>query len=344
MLLYIMSGNNKWTDQHKKRYLWLYNWLTSDQEIIKVPKPLNKDTYLTKLSMTTLVKAINKNSQWGLSSKESLYFMIARWFEVNDPKNKEIDYVRNQGYQIKHKRDEAEGENELDEKEKVNYRDHKYFVDILNNIDESKIKSQLEHNKYLLLMLLVKQPPVRTNFYITAKFATKPSDIEDNKNYIYLKTIAGKQKAFYVINKDKVSNTRTYKNNTDLSYVDVHDEELTQLLYDSYEKFKRVYLFESTTKHITDKTLLRYLRDITKVSGITIDIMRSSYITHFYEENRTYKSRDALAKQMRHSQQTATRNYNKVLGPSTDELTMLRNENAMLKNKIIELENKINNK
>ena len=89
---------------------------------------------------------------------------------------------------------------------------------------------------------------------------------------------------------------------------------------------------------------MRYLRDITKVSGITIDIMRSSYITHFYEQNRTYKSRDVLAKQMRHSQQTATRNYNKVLGPSTDELTALKQENAMLKNKIMELENKINSK
>ena len=102
-------------------------------------------------------------------------------------------------------------------------------------------------------MLLVKQPPVRTNFYITAQFVTKPADIKDGNNYIYLKTIAGKNKAFYVINKDKVSNTRTYKNNDELTYIDITDESLTQLLYDSYAKFKRDYLFESNKNQLQIK-------------------------------------------------------------------------------------------
>ena len=72
--------------------------------------------------------------------------------------------------------------------------------------------------------------------------------------------------------------------------------------------------------------------------------MRSSYITHFYEQNRTYKSRDVLAKQMRHSQQTATRNYNKVFESPANEISTLRQENIMLKNKITELENMIKHK
>ena len=62
------------------------------------------------------------------------------------------------------------------------------------------------------------------------------------------KQLHGKNKAFYVINKDKVSNTRTYKNNDELTYIDITDESLTQLLYDSYAKFKRDYLFESHKK------------------------------------------------------------------------------------------------
>ena len=248
-----MPENKKWTEQHQKRYIWLHNWLTSEQDIIKVPKPLNKDNYLAKISITTLIKAIKDNNKWGASSKESIYFMIARWFEVNDPKNNEIEYIKKLGFDIKHKRDEEEGENELDEKEKMHYRDHKYFTNILNNIDVSKINSLIEHSKYLLLMLLVKQPPVRTNFYITAQFVTKPADIKDGNNYIYLKTIAGKNKAFYVINKDKVSNTRTYKNNDELTYIDITDESLTQLLYDSYAKFKRDYLFESNKKQLQIK-------------------------------------------------------------------------------------------
>ena len=91
----------------------------------------------------------------------------------------------------------------MDEKEKMHYRDHKYFTNILNNIDVSRIYSLIEHSKYLALMLLVEQPPVRTNGYITPQFVTKPVDIKDGNNYIYLKTVAGKNKAFYVINKKK---------------------------------------------------------------------------------------------------------------------------------------------
>ena len=100
-----MPENKKWTEQHQKRYIWLYNWLTSvitltgadqrEQDIIKIPKPLNKDNYLAKITITTLIKAIKNNDKWGASSKESIYFMIARWFEVNDPKNNEIEYIKN---------------------------------------------------------------------------------------------------------------------------------------------------------------------------------------------------------------------------------------------------------
>ena len=71
-----MAPNKTWTEQHQKIYLWLYNWLITDQDLIKVPKPLNKDNYLTKLTTSTLVKAIQKHKTWGASSKESMYFMI----------------------------------------------------------------------------------------------------------------------------------------------------------------------------------------------------------------------------------------------------------------------------
>jgi hypothetical protein len=326
-----MSDNKTWTVQHQKRYLWLYNWLITDQDLITVPKTTNKDNYLTKLSTNILINAIHQNKTWGDSSKESLYFMVARWFEIND-KNKDIDYIKKIGYNIKQKRDDEEGENELDEKEKINYRDHEYFINILNNI--TAIKTYQEHREYLLLMLLVKQPPVRTSFYTSAKFVINKLDIKEKNNYIYF---ADNNKIYMVINKDKVSLSKTYKNNEELSYIEITDDELKQLLYTSYEKHKREYLFESNTHLITEKTLLRYLRNITNVQGLTIDIMRSSYITHFYEHNRSYKSRDTLAKQMRHSQLTATKNYNKVLDPNIS-LTTLKQENQMLRNKIIDLE------
>jgi hypothetical protein len=65
--------------------------------------------------------------------------------------------------------------------------------------------------------------------------------------------------------------------------------------------------------NISQNTFIQWLRDISKVEGITNDIMRSSYITWFYSNNQRYIDRDTLSKQMRHSINTASRNYNKVI-------------------------------
>ena len=41
-------------------------------------------------------------------------------------------------------------------------------------------------------------------------------------------------------------------------------------------------------------------------------MIRSAFITYFYEHNKTFDKREALSKMMRHSQQTASKNYLKV--------------------------------
>ena len=46
--------------------------------------------------------------------------------------------------------------------------------------------------------------------------------------------------------------------------------------------------------------------------------MRSIYITWFYKHNQTYEQKDKLAKQMRHSVNTAGKNYLKVFNEETE--------------------------
>ncbi len=48
--------------------------------------------------------------------------------------------------------------------------------------------------------------------------------------------------------------------------------------------------------------------------------MRASYITLFYEHNKTYRAREALAEQMRHSQLTASKNFNKDIQQENHKL------------------------
>ena len=67
----------------------------------------------------------------------------------------------------------------------------------------------------------------------------------------------------------------------------------------------------------SDKTLLELLRKITHIKGITINMMRSIYITHTYKNNLTHNEKLKLSHDMRHSLTTASLHYNKV-GENTD--------------------------
>ena len=61
-------------------------------------------------------------------------------------------------------------------------------------------------------------------------------------------------------------------------------------------------------------------------------MLRSSYITDYYEKNKTFKSRKELAGKMRHSVMTAARNYLKVEDtPINLRFEELEEENATLK-------------
>ena len=62
-----------------------------------------------------------------------------------------------------------ENENQQDEKEIENYKPHNYFIDILNSVNVDNIQTKIGHYQYLLLALLTYQPPLRTNFYVSAK-------------------------------------------------------------------------------------------------------------------------------------------------------------------------------
>ena len=75
----------------------------------------------------------------------------------------------------------------------------------------------------------------------------------------------------------------------------IENKQLINILVDSYNKYPRNYLFENNGKQITQETLLRYLRNITKIEQVNIDMMRSMYITHEYNKGISYKQKEELS-------------------------------------------------
>jgi hypothetical protein len=293
-----------WTAIHEKKYTWLYNYLIDNTNIKSL-----KTEYID-LNKRMLSKYIDGNTKWSDGSKEGLYFMIARYlYNKKDIKNS--TRYSQFGHDLTIKNNEKEEKNELDEKEKEFYRPHSYFENIINNINKDEITTIEAHYRYLLLNILVKQPPLRTSFYTTAKIIRSKDD-NDKKNNFILINRRGKIKVQFIVNIDKASNYKMFNMNPNLSKIDIDDNELAIMINDSYVKYPRNYLFELKEKPISQNTLLNWLRKITDLSGVNIDIMRSSFITWFYEHNLTFGVRDKLSRMMRHSQSTAQKNYNKV--------------------------------
>ena len=326
-----------WSESHVKRYNSLYNYVSKQLGL-----PYEKDNYLS-LHKKKIFKIISDNGAWMDGTKEGYFFMVARYlFNINN-KDKYSKLYSEEGFRYLQENKERTGKNELDEKEKDNFRTHEYFLNIISTFSDTTAITELQHMKQLLLKLLVFQPPLRTSFYTSCFIARRKKDNDGVHNYVYLNR-QGKPTAHYIVNKDKASNYKLYSMNKKFSTIEL-SKEATKAINDSLMNYGRNYLFEINNKPISQNTLLSWLRDITNTPKINIDMMRASYITWFHGVNGRFADRDKLSHQIRHSQNTASQNYRKILD---DEDTSTNVECIETKKKLViydlkikELENQL---
>jgi hypothetical protein len=324
-----------WSDIHAQRYNTLYNYLKNTLKL-----DIEKENYLEKINPRDLEKYIRDNDKWQESTKENYYFTIARKYSILKKKRHATNFSQ-LGFDLKTKREENEGKGGLDIKEQENWRPHEYFVSVLGSYQQDTSIPIIHHLKILLLTLLTYQPPLRTSFFTSALFLQSLSDNDKKHNYVYINR-RGSSKVQYIVNKDKASNYKIYNMHKNLSFIDVEGEAKQALLF-SYQNFPRHYLFEINGEPITDATLLRWLREISGVPHINIDIMRSSYITWFYERNPSFNQREKLGHLMRHSQKTAQLNYNKVFTTEFIEEDLKKTKQKLVERdiQIRELQNRL---
>ena len=112
-----------WTDNNQKRYTWTYNTLKES-----MPN-FNHDIkdYLLKMNMPKLLTFINK-LDIGASSKESMFFTMSKYLQLNDKKNPHIDKFQRAGYKLLDISKKKEGENLIDDDEIEAYQSYDYFL------------------------------------------------------------------------------------------------------------------------------------------------------------------------------------------------------------------------
>ena len=317
-----------WTLNHQKRYNALYNYIITTKKL-----NYNKDNFINGRENEILNIIIN-NTSWSDATKEAYLFMGARYLFNNSNVYHKI--FSDTAYKIKMKIEEEAGNNELDDKEIENFKTHEELINIISMFRTPLTKT--EHYKQLLLKLLVLQPPLRTSFYTSALICKSKKDNDDINNFICINRRGGIT-GHYIINKDKATNYKLYNLNKNLSFIELTPE-AAAALSESLLLYPRFKLFEINNNNITQETILNWLRDATRTPKINIDIMRASFITWFHDNNKKFNDRDKLSKLMRHSEQTASKNYRKVIKNNNIITTEeeLRKELILKNNRINELE------
>tara|TARA_Y100000389_G_scaffold15033_1_gene13306 strand:- start:712 stop:1608 length:897 start_codon:yes stop_codon:yes gene_type:complete len=284
---------NYWSNVYDDKYKWLFNYLKSC-DLVRVG--VNEDNYIFKLK-NELKSIILNNGDWSLSSKELLLLMVYKWLVIRD--DDMANTYKDEFVKIKQIRDFERGNNTQDKKEQENYKNLDYYKNILMNKDIEKLNKS-EHMKYLLLSLLVYQPPLRTSFYNSVKFIFNKDENNNKDNYLLIEN----DKIYFIVNSDKVS-VHASKENV-IEIINVH---LKNIILYSYDKYNRKYvLINKWNKNISQNTILIWLKEFTN-SDINVNMMRSSYINNEYSGKLNYNEKNKLAEQMRHSINTAMKDY-----------------------------------
>ena len=196
---------------------------------------------------------------------------------------------------------------ELSQSRKQNYIS---FDDIVKKRDELKNLFFINptHNKYnlmyLILCLYTYQPPIRQEY----KDMKIIKIIPKNKLKNYLLNNNGKYSV--IIKYDKVIRSHG-PINFELS------ETLNNIINESLLAFPRTYILsnlQNGNMPMTKSSFENLLYSCFDNKKIGVDILRSAYITHKYnDKNFNINMKNDLAKQMRHSYMVADSQYNKII-------------------------------
>ena len=240
-----------------------------------------------------------------------LDYLIVLYTVIKKYDKEYADFIYNRAILLNTEYTEQEKKQILTPYEKKNYI---YYDELLNKFDnllEIYNKNPTKQNiiKLVLLGLYVLQPPIRNN-YNDIEIINDTKDIKDGYNYIFdMSKIGGINGYILIIDNDKVSK------NTPQLRTTIENNILTNILnvyIDIYCK-NNIYLFENTDGTSYTKRQINYIiKSYFKDRILTIHNLRSTYISQYYKQYHSIIKREKLAKNMRHTRQTAELIYYKI--------------------------------
>lgn len=291
----------------------LYNMLLKQLYYNYEIQPTYKQFLINHYS--DIIELINNYKKWSPNTKQSIFFMLSKVYKLLNKENVAKE-TSQEGFKLKQQIEEDKAQNIMTNKEAFSYIPHEELISLFNELEFNKDN----HYKKLLLGLVLLQPPLRSNFYITCQIIDNILLNNGVDNYLLIND----KDCYYIVNNDKISK---HANRNKL--IHIKNKKLINLLKQSIKYFPRVYLLETKKGgKLTEEQLLKLLRSTTHQPLINISMMRSNYITWYYQHNPSLKAREELADQMRHQASTGHLNYNKV-EPIEEELKQIKQKMAL---------------
>lgn len=272
------------------------SWVKNIDELKKNKPSLETLTKYHK----EIEKYIENNKYYSMNTKKIHLVVLLKL--LKEAKNDGYDALKKKVKDYKDDITHGEKDNELSNNEKDKWMNLDEIVNMrkkLKNIWNTDVKTMFQ---YLLLSLYTLQPPLRQDWkdvLITDKYDDKIKDY----NYIF-KDDDGQY--ILVINNDKVSST----------YGPINlrlNEKLSKIIDNTLKYFPRKYilsLFNDGNKPMGKQMFEKLLKSIN--GNLTVDIIRSAYISDAYSKNLTMNQKEDLANKMRHSVGIAETSYNKI--------------------------------
>ena len=193
-----------------------------------------------------------------------------------------------------------EQENKLNETEKINFVKYEEVLQIYNNLKNESLDQNI---KKVILALYVLEAPARLEM-LNTKFILNINDNDLKEDYIFLDK--ENNNVEIIFNKRK-------KNKGNIKYT-VKNQELKELLFDSYNRYPRLNVICSITdkdKVIKPCQKINYLKYINP--KFCVNMLRSSYYSYHTPLYKDYNDMNADAFKSRTSTTTIMKHYYKKL-------------------------------
>lgn len=247
----------------------------------------------------------------------NIYSLLYKYFTIEDKNPHQAKKYKNQFSEYRKKATAYTNSGQMTDKEKAKWINYDVLDEKIKEL-EPKRNDDFETNQKYLMLIIHKNPPLRTSFYFDLKVYTTKTELNkiiDNGKYDHNLVFAPKNgDGFYYVHHDKITWTRK-DIKEEMNFLTI-DKNMRQMIYESVNKFNRNYLFVNPhdhTKPMTQKQFLEVLREAVGKDNIDNRTLRKVYQSKSVEDFKRGKMtpnefvKDAY--KLRHCPKTALQVY-----------------------------------